>query len=132
MAKSIAEKAIKRRFVTIKKASKSSNDGNVLKIHLPQHRTGPSVLSAQVWAAPAATAVAVLGPPNATAAGMLEGAPQQLPCPSVAKALLPQHQTEPNLIAHTCELPALAYVTPLAMFETAVATYLSTNVPSPS
>lgn len=99
---------------------------------LPQHKTGPSVLKAQVCAAPVAKAEAVLGPPNATATGTLDGPPQQVPCPSVAKPLLPQHHTAPSLIAHVCTLPALAEVTPLAMFETPEGVSLSMNVPSPS
>ena len=76
-------------------------------LHLPQHRATPSVLRAHVCAAPAATALAVFGPPRLTATGTFEGAPQQLPCPRAPRMLLPQHHTAPSLIAQACALPAL-------------------------
>ena len=99
--------------------------------HLPQQNAEPSVLSAHVCPAPAATAVA-LTPPKLTGRGTLDGAPQHVPCPRAASILLPQHHTVLDLIAHMCALPALAYVTPLDIFMTGVGTYLSMNVPSPS
>jgi hypothetical protein len=76
--------------------------------------------------------MAVLEPPKETATGMLDGAPQQVFCPRVARRLLPQQYTAPDLIAHMCALPALACVTPLAMLETGVGASLSIKVPSPS
>src|SRR5262245_57131289 len=61
----------------------------------PQHLTPPAVVSAHVWARPAAIAIAVVPrPPTSTGTG-LSVVP---PLPSWPVPLLPQHFTPPEVV----------------------------------
>src|SRR5512146_536385 len=97
----------------------------------PQHRTVPSASSAQVWPAPAATALTDARP--GTAMGTAESA-VDCGCPSWAVLFDPQHWTPPAVVtAHVWPTPAernLATAPPASVTSTGASR--STVSPTPS